>query len=164
MSAFEDHHLLVEVIKAASRVKFTRERAERAAHVAPVVSPARATPLSPPYQPRRIILMGASTGGTEALRAILTRLPGNLPGICIVQHIPAHFSLAFAQRLNELCALEVREAKNGDVVAPGLALVAPGGFSYCTGLARQRLRGAPERGTQDPLPKTRRGRPLWLGR
>ena len=137
MSAFEDHHQLVEVIKAASRVKFTRERAEAATHVAPVVSSARSlargTPLSPPYQPRRIILMGASTGGTEALRKILTRLPVNLPGICIVQHIPAHFSLAFAQRLNELCAFEVREAKNGDVVAPGLALVAPGGFHIVLG-------------------------------
>jgi two-component system, chemotaxis family, protein-glutamate methylesterase/glutaminase len=77
--------------------------------------------------------MGASTGGTEALRKILTRLPGNLPGICIVQHIPAHFSLAFAQRLNELCAFEVREARNGDVVAPGLALIAPGGFHIVLG-------------------------------
>ena len=91
--------------------------------------------------------MGASTGGTEALRKILTRLPGNLPGICIVQHIPAHFSLAFAQRLNELCAFEVREAKNGDVVAPGLALIAPGDFhmalSWQGGLYRVSLRQGP---------------------
>ena len=72
--------------------------------------------------------MGASTGGTEALRAVLTRLSADLPGICIVQHIPALFSLAFAQRLNELCALEVREARNGDLVQPGLVLIAPGGF------------------------------------
>jgi two-component system, chemotaxis family, protein-glutamate methylesterase/glutaminase len=67
------------------------------------------------------------------LRVVLTRLSGNLPGICIVQHIPAHFSLAFAQRLNELCAMEVREAKNGDIVTPGLALVAPGGFHIVLG-------------------------------
>lgn len=72
--------------------------------------------------------MGASTGGTEALKEVLTHLSGNLPGICIVQHIPAHFSRAFAERLNGLCQLEVREAKNGDRVQPGLALVAPGGF------------------------------------
>ena len=59
---------------------------------------------------------------------MLTNLSANLPGICIVQHIPAHFSRAFAERLNGLCALEVREAKHGDRVQPGLALIAPGGF------------------------------------
>ncbi len=78
--------------------------------------------------PRSVILLGSSTGGTEALRDILTRLPGNLPGIAIVQHIPATFSKAFADRLNTLCALEVREATDGDRIAPGLALIAPGGF------------------------------------
>lgn len=78
--------------------------------------------------PRSIILLGASTGGTEALREVLTRLPGNLPGIAIVQHIPATFSRAFADRLNSLCALEVREAVDGDRLKPGLALVAPGNF------------------------------------
>lgn len=80
------------------------------------------------FSHKQIILMGASTGGTEALKAVLTNLSANLPGICIVQHIPAHFSRAFAERLNGLCALEVREAKNGDRVQPGLALIAPGGF------------------------------------
>jgi len=101
-------------------------------HRAGTVHPA--TPYRPPSGPQRnfshkqIILMGASTGGTEALKAVLTRLSGNLPGICIVQHIPPHFSRAFAERLNGLCALEVREAKNGDRVQPGLALIAPGGF------------------------------------
>ncbi|MBA4137692.1 MAG: chemotaxis response regulator protein-glutamate methylesterase [Opitutus sp.] len=78
--------------------------------------------------PRSIILLGASTGGTEALRDVLTQLPGNLPGIAIVQHIPATFSKAFADRLNTLCALEVREAIDGDRVMPGTALIAPGNF------------------------------------
>ncbi len=78
--------------------------------------------------PRAIILLGASTGGTEALRDVLTRLPGDLPGIAIVQHIPATFSKAFADRLNSLCQLEVREAVDGDRVTPGLALIAPGNF------------------------------------
>jgi two-component system chemotaxis response regulator CheB len=78
--------------------------------------------------PRSIILLGASTGGTEALRDVLTHLPGNLPGIAIVQHIPATFSKAFADRLNTLCALEVREAVDGDRVLPGTALIAPGNF------------------------------------
>ena len=136
-SAFDDHQRLVEVIKAAFRAKLTAQRPDAAPQVKPLVSAARylarGTPLSPSRQPRRIILMGASTGGTEALRKIMTRLPGDLPGICIVQHIPAHFSLAFAQHLNEICAMEVREARNGDVVAPGLALVAPGGYHLVLG-------------------------------
>ncbi len=80
------------------------------------------------HHPKRLILLGASTGGTEALREVLTQLPGDLPGIAIVQHIPAHFSRAFADRLNACCALEVREAVDGDRLVPGLALVAPGNY------------------------------------
>ena len=87
----------------------------------PAVGPQRS------YSNKQVILMGASTGGTEALKAVLTNLSGTLPGICIVQHIPAHFSRAFADRLNQLCTFEVREAKHGDKVQPGLALIAPGG-------------------------------------
>jgi two-component system chemotaxis response regulator CheB len=78
--------------------------------------------------PRALILLGASTGGTEALREVLTALPDGLPPIAIVQHIPATFSRAFADRLNQLCACEVREAVDGDLLRPGLALVAPGNF------------------------------------
>ena len=80
------------------------------------------------HHPRSLILIGSSTGGTEALRDVLTRLPVDLPGIAIVQHIPATFSKSFADRLNTLCALEVREAVDGDRLQPGLALLAPGGF------------------------------------
>jgi two-component system chemotaxis response regulator CheB len=80
------------------------------------------------YSSKPIILMGASTGGTEALKQVLTALPADVPGICVVQHIPAHFSRAFADRLNALCQLEVREARAGDRVEPGLILIAPGGF------------------------------------
>ncbi len=80
------------------------------------------------FSARDIILLGASTGGTEALKVVLTSLPRDLPGICIVQHIPPRFSASFANRMNELCAMDVREAEHGDVVRPGLALVAPGGF------------------------------------
>jgi two-component system chemotaxis response regulator CheB len=78
------------------------------------------------YHPRQIIALGASTGGTQALEAVLTSLPAELPGILVVQHIPAGFSASFAARLNRSCAMEVREAKNGDVIHPGLALIAPG--------------------------------------
>jgi len=75
---------------------------------------------------RQLVLIGASTGGTEAIKNVLTRLPDGLPGICIVQHIPPVFSKTFAERLNECCAFEVREAAHGDELKPGLALVAPG--------------------------------------
>jgi two-component system chemotaxis response regulator CheB len=80
------------------------------------------------FNARQVIVLGASTGGTEAIKDVLTVLPAEMPGICIVQHIPAVFSRSFAQRLNSLCALEVREAEHGDLVRPGLVLVAPGGF------------------------------------
>ena len=80
------------------------------------------------FSPRQLIVMGASTGGTEAIKDVLTRLPSGLPGICIVQHIPPVFSKTFAERLNECCELEVREAVHGDEVRPGTALLAPGDF------------------------------------
>jgi two-component system chemotaxis response regulator CheB len=80
------------------------------------------------FNPRQLILIGASTGGTEAIKSVLTQLPDGLPGICIVQHIPPGFSKAFADRLNQCCAFEVREAVHGDEVKPGLALIAPGDF------------------------------------
>jgi two-component system chemotaxis response regulator CheB len=81
-----------------------------------------------PGTARQVILLGASTGGTEALREVLTRLPAGLPGIAIVQHIPPVFSKAFADRLCSQCAFEVREAVDGDRLTPNLALIAPGNF------------------------------------
>jgi two-component system chemotaxis response regulator CheB len=80
------------------------------------------------FSPRQLIVLGASTGGTEAIKSVLSRLPAELPGICIVQHIPPVFSKTFAERLNECCALEVREAVHGDEVRPGTALIAPGDY------------------------------------
>ncbi len=75
----------------------------------------------------KVIAIGTSTGGTQALEAVLTRLPAVTAGIVIVQHMPEKFTAMFADRLNTLCALEVREAKDGDRVLPGRALIAPGG-------------------------------------
>jgi two-component system chemotaxis response regulator CheB len=75
----------------------------------------------------RVIAIGTSTGGTRALEAVLTSLPRASPGIIIVQHMPEKFTAAFAGRLNGLCKIEVREAKNDDRVIQGRALVAPGG-------------------------------------
>jgi two-component system chemotaxis response regulator CheB len=75
----------------------------------------------------RVVAIGTSTGGTQALETVLTALPQVSPGIVIVQHMPEKFTGAFAARLNDLCRIEVREAKSGDRVLPGLALIAPGG-------------------------------------
>ncbi|MCK9284337.1 MAG: chemotaxis response regulator protein-glutamate methylesterase [Rhodocyclaceae bacterium] len=74
-----------------------------------------------------VVAIGTSTGGTQALEAVLTKLPAVTTGIVIVQHMPEKFTAMFAQRLDSLCAMEVREAKHGDRVIPGRALVAPGG-------------------------------------
>jgi len=75
----------------------------------------------------RIVAIGTSTGGTQALEAVLTALPRVCPGIVVVQHMPEKFTASFAARLDSLCEIEVREAQNNDRVIPGLALIAPGG-------------------------------------
>ncbi len=74
----------------------------------------------------KIIAIGASTGGTKAIEAVLSRMPPTAPGIVIVQHMPEHFTTSFAKRLNEISALQVREARDNDHVIPGVALIAPG--------------------------------------
>jgi two-component system, chemotaxis family, protein-glutamate methylesterase/glutaminase len=74
----------------------------------------------------RVIVVGASTGGTEALREMLEALPPDAPGVVIVQHMPAGFTGAFARRLNETCRVEVKEAESGDRVREGRVLIAPG--------------------------------------
>ena len=74
----------------------------------------------------KIIAIGASTGGTKAIEAVLSRMPPTAPGIVIVQHMPEHFTTSFAKRLNDISALQVREARDNDHVIPGVALIAPG--------------------------------------
>jgi two-component system, chemotaxis family, protein-glutamate methylesterase/glutaminase len=76
----------------------------------------------------KIVAIGASTGGTQALEYILTSLPPNSPGIIIVQHMPEHFTRSFADRLQTLCAMEVKEAEDGDTITPGRAIIAAGNF------------------------------------
>ena len=91
-------------------------------------------PIFPPnadghqFSPRALIAIGAPTGGTEAIEAVLTHLPPDTPGIVVTQHIPAGFSRAFAERLDRFCPMRVAEAVDGDLVRPGLALIAPGNF------------------------------------
>ncbi len=115
---------LVHKIKAAARVKFIRGKVSKAK--VPSVRPTLAAPTI--ETTNKIIAIGSSTGGTEALREILPQFPPGSPGILIVQHMPPGFTKAFADRLNELCQIRVKEAENGDSVIPGLALVAPGNF------------------------------------
>ncbi|WP_326974798.1 CheB methylesterase domain-containing protein [Caproicibacter sp. BJN0012] len=82
----------------------------------------------PPAKPERVILIGASTGGTDATAEILKRLPDGLPGIVIVQHMPSGFTKMYAQRLNGISGIRVSEARDGDRVGRGSALIAPGGL------------------------------------
>ncbi|MBW2340080.1 MAG: chemotaxis response regulator protein-glutamate methylesterase [Deltaproteobacteria bacterium] len=76
----------------------------------------------------KVIAIGASTGGTEALKVVLTGMPPHAPGIVAVQHMPANFTAAFAERLNGLSAMTVKEARDGDSLANGVALIAPGNY------------------------------------
>lgn len=78
----------------------------------------------------KLICIGASTGGTEAIKEILTRLPADSPGIVITQHMPPGFTTSFAARLNSLCQITVREAVNGERILPGHAYIAPGGKQF----------------------------------
>ena len=113
---------LADKIKAAARVTVAKRAGVAATETAapPRLSMTRTT--------NKIVAIGASTGGTEALRAVLMALPANCPGIVIVQHMPEHFTKSFADRLNQLCAMEVKEAEDGDGVLPGRVLIAPGSY------------------------------------
>jgi len=74
----------------------------------------------------KIIAIGASTGGTEAIKQVLLSLPANMPPILIVQHMPQHFTKSFADRLNKICEIEVKEASDNEIASPGKVLIAPG--------------------------------------
>jgi two-component system chemotaxis response regulator CheB len=106
---------LADKIKGAAAAKLNRLRPARA--------PSR---LALAQTTHRIIAMGASTGGTKALEAVLTAIPANAPGVVVTQHMPEHFTKTFADRLNDVCEVEVREAVDGDRVLPGTVLIAPG--------------------------------------
>lgn len=120
---------LVQTLKMAARAKprvrtsLPDATAARAlAGRAPVLASVHAFAMNKP------VVMGSSTGGTQALELVLTSLPADAPGIAITQHMPEKFTAMYAQRLNGICAINVREAKDGDRLERGLALIAPGGL------------------------------------
>ncbi|HUW81807.1 MAG TPA: chemotaxis response regulator protein-glutamate methylesterase [Phycisphaerae bacterium] len=115
---------LVDKIKAAAKVKVTRSAAGRTQ--ARSRHPATRLPMT--KSPNIILAVGASTGGTQVLQTLLTAMPENAPPTVIVQHMPEQFTRSFADRLNELCATQVKEAENGDRVVPGRVLIAPGNY------------------------------------
>jgi len=111
---------LVEAVKAAANAQLRNLRPGVAHEAAlPVMSSQAAL--------ERVVAIGTSTGGTQALEQILSALPPASPGIVVVQHMPAKFTSAFSERLDALCRIEVREAQDNDAVVPGRALIAPGG-------------------------------------
>jgi two-component system chemotaxis response regulator CheB len=116
--------MITDTLRAAAQARIRRTMPIVARHAPDVILPAAAPSLSPATQ--RIVAMGASTGGTEALRQIIESLPANAPGTVVVQHMPEGFTAAFAKRLNTLAKVEVKEAVTGDVVEPGRVLIAPG--------------------------------------
>jgi two-component system, chemotaxis family, protein-glutamate methylesterase/glutaminase len=112
---------LIEKIRTAARARVGKNNNHKATTISQVrLSQARMT--------NTIIAVGASTGGTQAIHSLLSNMPANSPGTVIVQHMPEQFTASFADRLNQLCPMEVREAKNNDTVMPGIALIAPGNY------------------------------------
>ena len=122
---------ITRAVKAAAGANVKRLAAAPAATIKPklsadaILAPAGHQAMAETTD--RVIAIGTSTGGTQALEVVLTALPRVCPGIVIVQHMPEKFTAAFAARLNGICEIEVREAQNGDRVIPGRALIAPGG-------------------------------------
>ena len=119
---------LAEKIREASKIKVNKKVYTASAENKNVGQKASRSSHALITSTHKIVAIGASTGGTEALKDVLTQLPPNSPGIVIVQHMPQLFTKAFADRLNNLCAIEVREAKDEDSVIPGTALIAPGDY------------------------------------
>ena len=128
----ESRALICEAVKGAAQARLSaRSRTtirtpEKKLTADAMLPPPREGAQAMARTTEKVICIGASTGGTESLREVLQALPANAPGIVIVQHMPEKFTAAFARRLNDLCAVEVKEAADGDAVLRGRVLIAPG--------------------------------------
>jgi two-component system chemotaxis response regulator CheB len=144
----ESHIMLCDVVKAAAHAKLKRKKPGEYAEVQPIketpkpISNSGISSVSPKYtadvvlerssvndvivSTDKVIVLGSSTGGTEAIRKLLRDLPDNMPGIAIVQHMPEGFTRSFSNSLNQISKLEVKEAENGDKLYKGRVLIAPG--------------------------------------
>ena len=117
---------LADKIRAAARVRvLKRTQGEGKEAISRKVATSK---LSLSKSTNKIIAIGASTGGTDAIKEVLTAFPPSISGIVIVQHMPANFTTSFAKRLDELCQIHVKEAADGDSIVPGIALLAPGNY------------------------------------
>jgi len=133
----QDASEIIQAIRAAAAADMRRVKAMTVSNMVPLkhsidqVLPgsktAQATASNLHVTTDKLVAIGTSTGGTQALEVVLTQLSRTVPGIVVVQHMPEKFTAAFAERLNQLCQIEVMEAQNGDRVIPGRALIAPGG-------------------------------------
>jgi two-component system, chemotaxis family, protein-glutamate methylesterase/glutaminase len=123
---YESAVTLTDAVRAAAQAKVRRSLRPAPKLSADAVLPARPPRLTVDPSGLRVVAMGASTGGTEALHFILAQMPETAPPLVIVQHMPEGFTAAFAKRLHDVCRIEVKEAADGDAVTPGRALIAPG--------------------------------------
>lgn len=119
-----------DALKAAARARL-RKLTSLATRVPPKLSADAVLPAATPLtamvrQTEKVVVLGASTGGTEALRVVLEALPADCPPLAVVQHMPEHFTAAFANRLNAICRVTVKEARDDDVMQRGQVLIAPG--------------------------------------
>ncbi len=117
----DSSRMLVQQIKAAATARIEQPRGGIA------TADRKAIPTLV-FSPNRLVAIGASTGGTRAIEAVIRDFPANAPATLIVQHMPPDFTKSFAESLNRVCAMDVKEAANGDRLSPGRAFVAPGGF------------------------------------
>jgi two-component system chemotaxis response regulator CheB len=128
----ESRTRICETVKSAARAQLKKLRVNRPARGAEQKLTADAVLAKPPANgamiqtTEKVVVVGASTGGTEALREFLEAMPADCPGIVIVQHMPEMFTARFAERLNQICRVTVKEAADGDTVIRGQALIAPG--------------------------------------
>jgi two-component system chemotaxis response regulator CheB len=115
--------VLIEQIRASAKIDFNKMQSlkEKASQIVPSRQAMTLTT-------NKILAIGASTGGTSAIETVLKRMPETAPGIIIVQHMPEKFTASFADRLNSICEITVKEASQNDSIVPGVALIAPGNY------------------------------------